>query len=84
MTVERAEGGRRLQARLEAKYGFHSLRHAAASLFIAHLSWTPKRLQTVMGHASIQMTFDLYGHLFEDHEGVREAMKKLEAVIVAA
>jgi len=24
------------------------LRHAAASLFIAHLGWTPKRLQTVM------------------------------------
>jgi integrase len=37
-----------------------------------------------MGHASIQMTFDLYGHLFEDHEGDREAMKKLEAAIVAA
>ena len=53
---------------LEAKYGLHALRHAAASLFIAHLGWTPKRLQVVMGHSSIQMTFDLYGHLFEDRE----------------
>jgi integrase len=51
---------------------------------LAHLGWTPKRVQTVMGHSSIQMTFDLYGHLFEDREGDREAMKKLEAAIVAA
>jgi integrase len=68
----------------EPKYGFHAFRHAAASLFIAYLGWTPKRLQAVMGHASITMTFDRYGHLFEDREGDREAMKKLEAAIVAA
>lgn len=67
-----------------ARYGFHKLRHVAASLFIAHLGWTPKRLQEVMGHSSITMTFDLYGHLFEDHDGDREAMKKLEAAVVAA
>jgi integrase len=41
------------------KYNFHMLRHAAASLFIAYLGWTPKRIQTVMGHSSVQMTFDL-------------------------
>jgi integrase len=69
---------------LVAKYGFHAVRHAAASLFIAHLGWTPKRLQVVMGHANITMTFDLYGHLFEDHEADREAMKKIEAAVVAA
>jgi integrase len=68
----------------KARYGFHSLRHAAASLFIAHLGWTPKRVQSVLGHASIRMTFDQYGHLFADHEGDREAMKKLEAAITAA
>jgi len=67
-----------------AKYGLHALRHAAASLFIAHLGWTPKRVQTVLGHSSIQMTFDLYGHLFEDCERDREAMQRLEAAIVAA
>jgi integrase len=67
-----------------AKYGFHALRHAAASLFIAHLAWTPKRVQVVMGHSSIRMTFDLYGHLFEDQEADREAMKNIEAAIVAA
>jgi integrase len=68
----------------KARYPFHSLRHTAASLFIAHLGWTPKRVQAVLGHSSIKMTFDTYGHLFADHEGDREAMKKLEAAIVAA
>lgn len=69
---------------VEARYGFHTLRHVAASLFIAHLQWTPKRVQTVMGHASITQTYDLYGHLFEDRESDLEAMKKLEAAVVAA
>jgi integrase len=67
-----------------AKYGLHALRHVAASLYIAHLGWTPKKLQVVMGHSSIQMTFDLYGHLFEDQTADREAMRKLEAVVVVA
>jgi integrase len=69
---------------ITAQYGFHALRHAAASLFIAHLGWTPKRVQAVMGHASIRMTYDLYGHLFEDPEADREAMKKLEAAVLTA
>jgi integrase len=68
----------------KGKYGFHALRHAAASLFIAHLGWTPKRVQTVMGHAKISMTYDLYGHLFDDPEADREAMKKIEAAVRAA
>ena len=68
----------------KAKYGLHALRHCAASLFIAHLGWTPKRVQSVLGHASITMTFDRYGHLFDDRDGDKEAMKKLEAAIVAA
>jgi integrase len=68
----------------KARYGFHALRHAAASLFIAHLQWTPKRVQAVLGHASITMTYNVYGHLFTDREGDKEAMKRLEAAIVAA
>jgi hypothetical protein len=47
-------------------------RAAAASLFIRHLGWTPKRVQTVMGHSTINTTFDLYGHLFEDLAANRE------------
>ena len=60
------------------------LRHAAASLFIKHLKWTPKRLQTVMGHASITMTYDRYGHLFEDVTADREDMAKIEAAVRSA
>lgn len=69
---------------LEAKYNFHLLRHAAASLFIAYLGWAPKRIQTVMGHAKITLTFDLYGHLFENIEADREDMKKIEDAVHAA
>jgi len=41
----------------------HTLRHTYAALLIregAH----PKVIQTLMGHASITVTMDLYGHLF--------------------
>ncbi len=47
------------------KYPLYSLRHVKASVEIA-LNRTPKHIQTIMGHANIQMTFDTYGHLFED------------------
>jgi integrase len=63
-------------------YDFHSLRHAAASLFI-ELGWQPKRIQAVMGHSSITMTFDRYGHLFPQGD-VAEDMKRLEAGVTAA
>jgi integrase len=69
---------------LVAKYGFHVLRHAAASLFIQYLKWSPKRLQTVMGHSSVRMTFDRYGHLFDDIEVDRADMAKIEAAVRAA
>jgi integrase len=65
-------------------YNFHMLRHTAASLFIKHLKWTPKKLQAVMGHASINMTFDRYGHLFEDVTADREDMAKIEAAVRSA
>ena len=68
----------------EARYGFHMLRHAAASLFIKYLGWSPKRLQAVMGNASINMTFDRYGHLFESVEADCKAMAKIEAAVRTA
>jgi len=73
-----------VQCGLPSRYGIHMLRHVAASLFIAHMGWSPKRLQEVMGHSSITQTFDRYGHLFEDRAGDQEAMKRLEAAIGAA
>ena len=52
---------------MEAKYGMHALRHFFASWAIEQ-GFSPKRLQALLGHASIQMTFDVYGHLFPSKE----------------
>lgn len=46
--------------------GFHSLRHSAVSLLIEREGLNPKQLQTVVGHSSIQLTYDTYGHLMPD------------------
>jgi integrase len=51
----------------EVKYGLHSLRHFFASWAIEQ-GFSPKRLQALLGHSSIQMTFDTYGHLFPSLE----------------
>ncbi len=53
------------------KYRFHVLRHFFASLGIEQ-GFNPKRLQALLGHSSVKMTYDVYGHLFpnpvDDHE----------------
>jgi integrase len=59
-------------------YTFHALRHAAASLFI-EMGWLPKKVQTVMGHSTIQVTYDVYGHLWPSPEDDRAAMAQIEA-----
>jgi integrase len=59
-------------------YNFHALRHSAASLFIEQ-GWTPKKVQIVMGHSSIQVTFDIYGHLFPNPDDDAKAMAQIEA-----
>jgi len=43
------------------RYRLHSLRHFFASWGIG-MGFAPKRLQTLLGHSSIQMTYDRYGH----------------------
>jgi integrase len=43
----------------------HELRHTAASLMINH-GGDPKLIQTQLGHSSISITYDIYGHLFPD------------------
>lgn len=48
-----------------ARYHLNTLRHVKASLEIA-LGCSPKRIQEIMGHEDIKMTFDVYGHLFKD------------------
>jgi len=47
------------------KIRFHNLRHTYASLLIDQ-GENPKYIQTQLGHSSIQLTMDVYGHLMKD------------------
>lgn len=47
------------------KIRFHDLRHCYASLLIDQ-GESPKYIQAQMGHSSINVTFDIYGHLMKD------------------
>jgi integrase len=53
--------------------GLHDCRHTYASFGIA-AGWNPKTLQTYMGHSSIQVTYDIYGHLFPGSEAEAAAL----------
>lgn len=59
------------------KYGMHSLRHACASLWIES-GYNPKQIQNLMGHSSIKVTFDVYGHLFADAEAGQKAAEAMQ------
>ena len=55
------------------KYSFHALRHFYASLCINRradggLELPAKLVQERLGHASITMTLDIYGHLFPSND----------------
>ena len=63
------------------KYSIHNLRHAAASLFIEQ-GLSPKKVQALMGHSDIGMTFNVYGHLFPSQDGDQEAMRQLQARLI--
>jgi integrase len=53
------------RAGLPAPVRFHDLRHTCAALLIAEGAH-PKAIQAHLGHSSIQVTMDRYGHLFPD------------------
>jgi integrase len=58
----------------------HDLRHTAVAFAIS-VGWHPKAIQELLGHASIQVTLDRYGHLFDT---VHEAdTGKLDALYAA-
>ncbi|MEY9885276.1 site-specific integrase [Bradyrhizobium sp. CCBAU 43298] len=60
------------------RYGMHSLRHACASLWIES-GYNPKQIQRLMGHSSIKVTFDVYGHLFADADADQRAAESVQA-----
>lgn len=65
----------------DAKYSLHALRHACAALWIEQ-GFGPKRIQVLMGHATVAMTFDRYGYLFEAREADAMAMAAITAKLV--
>jgi integrase len=66
-----------------AKYGLHALRHACASLWIEG-GKNPKAIQTLMGHSTIQMTYDVYGHLFADADADQKAAEDIQVRLLGA
>lgn len=67
----------------KAKFSLHALRHAAAAMWIAQ-GVTAKRIQVLMGHASIQQTFDTYGYLIEAREDDQAAARAIEEKLIPA
>ncbi len=64
-------------------YGAHTLRHFFASFLINRrvdggLELPPKIVQTWLGHSTIGMTMDTYGHLFPTAGDVAEVVTDLE------
>jgi integrase len=62
---------------------FHSLRHTNASMRIQY-GQSPKYISQQLGHSSIQITMDIYGHLFKDTDFARQQVDLLEAGFQAA
>ncbi|MES2294588.1 MAG: tyrosine-type recombinase/integrase [Pseudomonadota bacterium] len=58
----------------------HMLRHVYASLQIEQ-GVTPKRLQKLIGHATLKMTLDTYGHLWPDLDADRDRARGVENVL---
>jgi integrase len=54
----------------DAKYPLKDLRHVRASIEIDDGA-NPKEITTLMGHSSVKITYDVYGHLFSDHSDRR-------------
>jgi integrase len=65
------------EAVVAGKYGMHSLRHACASLWIES-GYNPKQIQQLMGHSSIKVTYDVYGHLFADADADQKAAEDIQ------
>lgn len=70
---------RRFQAICEAnglpRLRLYDLRHTHASLLI-HEGVHPKKISERLGHSSIKLTMDTYGHLFEGSD--RDSAEKME------
>jgi integrase len=60
---------------------FHDLRHSYASLMLA-ANVNPHTLKELMGHDSIKVTLDTYGHLYEG--AADEAVESLDSFLAGS
>jgi integrase len=70
-TILRSEAG------IDTSHKLYALRHYHASALIDDGA-NPKEVQAEMGHSSIQVTFDVYGHLFHDDEAEQRRKQRAE------
>ena len=90
-TAWKAENSRRAEREVELNdgtklgrlvpIGLHECRHTFASTLIA-ANVNAKTIATYMGHSSIKITFDRYGHLMPGHEA--EAVERIDAYLESA
>ena len=69
--------------------GLHALRHFFASWCInpkkrGGLGLAPKEVQTLLGHSSLAMTTDTYGHLFPANDDVHERLAESAGALLDA
>jgi integrase len=64
-------------------YSVHAFRHFAASLFIA-AGFQPKRVQQILGHATIGMTLDTYTHLWPAPQDDQERMAAAQLSVLGS
>jgi integrase len=65
----------------KAKYHPHLLRHFFASMIIERGDFSVKQVTAMTGHTSVQMTYDLYGHLFPSDEDDHKKLAAAEAAM---
>ena len=78
------ENGEDGQPIMIGKYGLHDLRHFFASWLINELRLTANKVKTLVGHSSIKLTYDIYGHLFDDEDGDNQAVAEGAARVMSA
>lgn len=62
---------------IESDFTIHGLRHFHASQYIA-TGADPLDVKTRMGHSTIQVTYDIYGHLFQNEEARARRRRQVE------
>jgi integrase len=62
------------------RYSLHPFRHTSASIWIEQ-GFSAKRVSQLLGHSSIQVTFDLYGHLIDLRHSGSDLMRQVEEAI---